>query len=293
LALELALSSSNEFSFLGRFKTTKSKVGYIDEENGVETLKERLSMLDNGRRLPIKDIAFLSFQGFNLMLSESRDQLQEFIKKNGINVVIVDTLRRIIKGDENDAAVFNDIFVRYLRPIIEETGCTFILQHHLRKGIGQKKSGDILDELRGSSEIANYADSVLICERNTKIGGQFTLYHAKSRRSKQQEPLILSFEVSEGQASIKLIGTANEIMAADEKCAHEIRKHIIQNSITQFKTKDILDSFSGNYSDSTIKRALRLLVEQKHLANTKKGFYELNQETKESMDNMGQTSLAI
>jgi hypothetical protein len=248
-----------------KFPTKKVSVLYLDEENGLETLKERLKMIAKGIGIEtssLDNLFLLSHEGFKIEANEQREKLRNFLEDHSPCVVIVDAFRRIINAKENDATEVSNIFTEYIRPIIQRYDSTWILVHHLRKGLKGTNSNDLMDELRGSSELVNYADCVLIFERNSRMPNRFILRQPKCRKAMEQPPIIIELSwLEDGSVVFNLIGNAEEILDSIDLCSRDVMVWLEESNTIEFKTKDALDNMRAKgYSESTIKRALSDLV---------------------------------
>ncbi|VVC03446.1 AAA domain protein [Candidatus Bilamarchaeum dharawalense] len=275
-ALHLALAIASGKPFLGKYPALLYPVLYLDEENGVNVLKERVMQIKQGMGLEgsVENLCFSSFAGFKISNAQAKLALETFIKQHGIKVIIVDTLRRIISSEENDAGEINSIFTNLIRPISSEYGVTWIFLHHLRKGMAGKVPTDLLDELRGSSELANYADGVIIFEKPPKTEARFNIVHGKCRNAQAQEARIVELKFEEKSVKFEVLGTAQAIVDAADECASTILRHLEVNSIEDFKTHEILEVMKAQqHSKATITRALAILDEQGKIVREKKGHY--------------------
>lgn len=151
LALLIAVCVAMGLPLFGKFATTPTQVLYVDEENGLATIKGRLRRICDGLDIKlgsIERLMIVSHEGIKVQREEVREWLRNLLKEKGRCIVIIDALRRVLSCEENDATEMNEVFTEIFRPIIEETGCSFVLLHHLRKGISEKFSVDLMDELR-------------------------------------------------------------------------------------------------------------------------------------------------
>ncbi|MEM2175683.1 MAG: AAA family ATPase, partial [Candidatus Micrarchaeia archaeon] len=276
-ALHLALAIASGSKAFGQFNTRKTFVLYIDEENGLEEIKRKVEMIKAGMGLSYKldNLAFLCFEGLKLDRSDAREKLKNFLEKYPNTVIVVDTFRRIISAEENDATEMNRVFTEYLRKFQEEYGATWILIHHLRKSPSSKKIDDILDELRGSSEITNVADSVIVFERPPRLDNRFILKHAKARRCKQVEPYIIELRWNDSEKSVvfECVGTAEEILDSVDLCMKAIMAWLEENGILEFATSDVKEEMKKSYSKATVERALATLLIQGKIVRIKRGHY--------------------
>lgn len=280
--LQMALSIASGSDFLGRFGTKKATVLYIDEENGKETLKERIEMLRAGMKLDkIDNIFFVSYESVKIEDGEWRDRLDKFLEEHGPCVVVIDSFRRVIRCDENDAREVSSIFTEIIRPMAEKYNATFILVHHLRKGMVGKHPDDLMDELRGSSEIANYAGVIITQDKIRNVDGKLIIRQLKCRGKKELPPYKINTSFSKYEARFSIEGEAEELVDASESCANAIKTWIKENELYgELRTSQIVEEMGkSGHTKPTIERALRLLKERGELVLVKRGVYRLKRES--------------
>src|SRR3989338_2132964 len=160
LCLNVAYNIANGTSFLGEFNSTKGAVLYLDRENSFPELKNRSRMIMKGLNMGGEggEVYFISESYIKIDNPSDIKKLEAIINDKQIKVLIVDVYRRVISFDENDAREVSKLFVDLLKPLCERTGISIILIHHERKG---ESSGDEMDMLRGSSDLANYVDGII------------------------------------------------------------------------------------------------------------------------------------
>jgi hypothetical protein len=280
-AMQLAIALASGKALFNKFETSKVSVLYIDEENGIETLKERISKIKRGMGITedLDNLGYVSFEGIKIERIEWKNMVKDFLSKHTPCVIIVDSFRRIISAEENDATEVNKVFTECFRPIAQEFDATWILIHHLRKGVSGRASDDIMDELRGSSELTNYADVVLIFERPQKTQTRFIFRQAKCRRAKEQPPYMIEMKWAEDNSSLEFetIGTAEEILDSIDVCSKRIMIWLEENNTIEFQTKDIKDTMKKEgFSTATTNRSLGVLVSQGKLLRPTRGHYLRN-----------------
>jgi hypothetical protein len=194
------------------------------------------------------------------------DELQDvkciinFIKNNGIKVLILDSFRRFFLGKENEADAINKIF-NTLKTIRKECGdITIITLHHAKKDNSDGHSQDIRDILRGSSDIVNSADSVIGVKRHIKES-KLLIEHIKNRSGEEIKGKILQIDNVDGGAYIWEIGDATEARekpGKSDECADKILNFIEEKQLRTFVKKDI-EEITNNYKRSSVYDALRKL----------------------------------
>ena len=110
LALEIAAALAAGRSVIGNPAREPLRVLYVDLENTPEDLRDRLSALGYGPA-DLGNLAYLSFP--NLPALDSPDGGRHLLAcalKHRADLVIIDTVSRVINGDENDADTFNALY---------------------------------------------------------------------------------------------------------------------------------------------------------------------------------------
>lgn len=267
-SLGAALAITRGEPFLGNFKTIQKKVVYIDAENGRSQIKKRLKMLTDAEQFPGLDFMFFP----SLKLDEGNEELHACLSASPGSVVIIDSFRRVLGVDENDASAVNGMLVGALRPLVEECKATFILLHHLRKGSGRGVQ-DHLDELRGSSELVNYADSVVLMERLRTNPNIVTVRHAKSRTGVEVPPFRLEVVSDEENFGFNYLGSFEDTDTKPELAGKAIENWVFENKKTEFQTSEAKEALKLEFTSKSISRALAWLVNGGRLTKPSRGKY--------------------
>jgi RecA-family ATPase len=278
LTLYLALCLCHEKPFLGWYKTKKSRVLIIDEENGFPLLKDRFNKILKGMGVTSNetDIRISSFGGLKLDNAKWLEKFKETLACFKPDVLIIDSFRRIVSFEENHSEQISQFFTDVIRPLLIEFNLTCILLHHTRKNVtGRMLSADDTDELRGSSDLANYVDVVLMLRRlRGKNNKRIILTQPKNRYGPEIKQKEIEVNWDEDAIQFNLLGDAQETLYADESCAEAIMQWITENGIKEFQTRDIVVSMrSEGFSERTTERALSLLVNRGELVKPRRGWY--------------------
>lgn len=277
-ALHLAIAISSGKLALEEFITEKVPVLFIDEENAIETLKERFEGLKKGMGIIEKlPVAFISYEGLKLDKADWRKKLKGLFDEHKFKAVFVDSFRRVISFNENEAGEVSNFFSDALKPFSKEYGTTWILLHHLRKGIVGRNPTDEMDEIRGSSDISNYADVVLILHKPRSVENRFILKQLKCRRAKEMPSKVVELKWNADSLSMICLGDAEESLYADELVATAIMKWVAEEQQPAFETSEIFEALkSEKFSQPSIYRALKLLQQQEKIRKVKRGKYEIS-----------------
>ena len=257
LSMAYAVASGNKF--LGEFSTRKGGVIYLDKENGVGIMKNRTAMIKRGLETEEKyQIGFICFSQIKLDNLGDLCAMENLIEKHKPTLLIVDTYRRSVKYDENDASKVSAFFVDTMRPLVEKYDLSVILIHHNRKSSGYSGSTDEMDELRGSSDLANYADIILKMERQ---GGNVILKQLKNRNAQEEKPIKIDcvFDSDSKYVTLNYSGEYTKQTKSD-KCVELLTIWITESKITQFKTADAKKiAFKEGIKESNFKYALDMM----------------------------------
>lgn len=137
---------------------------YVYAEGARKPTRERFDLLqvNFGRpHLNLDKFYVAHRQKLELEERDSVFQILDFIKENGVKLVVIDTLAKSMTGDENDAQSMGRV-VKGLESI-RSAGASVLLLHHTRKGDVSQRGGepDPDGDLRGSGALAGAYESHL------------------------------------------------------------------------------------------------------------------------------------
>jgi hypothetical protein len=155
---DLALAVASGQDWLGK-PTERMPVLVVDEENLLLLHQVRMPLLAAGRGLDVEKlpIYYCCYTGGDYLQDVWIGRLIADVKAHSIGLIIMETLRRVFTGKENDSDDIAALY-RQLRRVRDETGVTIFLTHHLPKHQPGSTS-------RGSGDIEAGADSVLLFRR--------------------------------------------------------------------------------------------------------------------------------
>ncbi len=210
LALDLAVSASRGLPWLGALPTRASRVLYLDEESSPQLLKRRLSRLLKGQEAPgAEALEFRVGAGVNFSDPLWLDSFAESLRRKPVDLVIVDSLVRSHRGEENSSTELAKIFGAVKRLISDHGISMLFLDHESKAAMGLAADGESKREpstrdLRGSNEKGAFCDSILLAKR---VGPQLALHHVKSRWSEAAEPFMVRvFDTPEGATLVRKEG---------------------------------------------------------------------------------------
>lgn len=175
--------------WLGMDLLRSGRVLYVDEENPDDVVHHRLHGL--GAKDELENLRYLHDQGIRLDLGHPSKLLDE-IKMWQPEIIVIDSLKRFHRKDENNASEMSAVFEDGIKPLKKVCGSTVIVLHHTTKG----DSNDSLTKARGSGDITAAPDSGVEV-RKTNDRGERCLKHFKGRRSGYNEPVYFHIEGDE------------------------------------------------------------------------------------------------
>lgn len=273
LTLVLALAVDQGRPFLGRFPATQGKVLIIDEENGDALLKHRLRKLLRGLGLPedgsTLGIEILTAEGVNLSDRAYVEALEQVIEVKRPDLVIIDALVRIHRGNENDAGEMAQVFA-HVKRWMGKYGCSFVFCHHRKKP--QMGMSDPSQLFRGSSEIRAFMDSQLDLRPVRGERGLVTVEHAKSRYIEPVPAFNLEIvDPAEGQTVVRYAGEPKNQTQEKLAGAGEFIRCLVADGEWHSR-EDILDQGGKvGHKRDTLDTARKLLVDAGEVVEQKHG----------------------
>lgn len=133
LTLEVAVAKA-----LGRpiFNTGEEEpidVVYIDMEMTRDDLKNRLEALGHGPETDLSRLHYFQLAGFSPFDTEAGGaELEWIVRRTGARFVVIDTMARVVQGEENDADTYRD-FYRHTGSKLKALGVTLLRLDHQGK----------------------------------------------------------------------------------------------------------------------------------------------------------------
>ena len=199
LTLWLCLQISQGKSVWGR-EIEPRTVLYFSLEDTLGRLQERLYQLVDAEEDPERLILQTESHGIGQGLEE---QIVSFIHTYlDINLIVIDTLQKVRKGDQNGSMYANDYKdIGALKELADKYGICILLVHHLRK----QSSSDPYDQISGSTGIMGVADTTWLMHRQRMSKQRIFLYtitpynyrnQTKPKRERRLGTVIILFKFS-------------------------------------------------------------------------------------------------
>lgn len=222
MLLDAAIEHACGGKWLGQFATAQGRVLYLDEESSPALLRHRLTKLLAAKGLSAEqlDLHVAVGQGLSFSNPASVGRLRQLLEKLRPALVVVDSLIRVHRAEENSASEMAQVF-KAVKDLIREFGCTFLFADHQRKPGYFGASLDLL--LRGSSEKAAFVDTLLSLQRKE---GTLIVEHSKSRYAEPVPAFVVRIEdMGAGATAVLYGGEAEQIkQAARQEAAREFLK---------------------------------------------------------------------
>ena len=190
MILDVAIECARGGTWLGKFPVKRMKSLLIDEESSAGLLRKRTNKLLGAKQLKGQDldIHFCVGQGLCFNDPASVGRLRCLLDSLRPGLVIIDSLIRVHKAEENSASEMSQVFA-VVKGLIREFDCTFLFTDHQRKPGHFGISQDLL--LRGSSEKAAFVDTLLSLH---KKDDSLIIEHSKSRYDEAVAAFVVRIE---------------------------------------------------------------------------------------------------
>lgn len=162
LMLDIAASLSTGRPVLGNRKRKPERVLYVDLENSQDDIADRLRDMDY-RPEQLENLRYLSFPTLPTLDSEAGGrELAELAELHDAALVIIDTLSRVVRGDENSADTYRNLYRYALAPLKSQRRAVVRLDHTGKDGAAGA---------RGSSAKNDDVDAVWLLSQQVEKGG--------------------------------------------------------------------------------------------------------------------------
>lgn len=158
--LELAMAIASGGTWLG-LGCTRGRVLYVNMELARESCLNRLHAMQECIGLSQQaaaNILIWNLRGTQTTMSNLTPKLLWRLRKDPVDVVILDPIYKLMTGNENDMDTANR-FLGHIDRICKELGCAVIYCHHHSKGAQGAKAAQ--DRASGSGVYARSADALL------------------------------------------------------------------------------------------------------------------------------------
>jgi archaellum biogenesis ATPase FlaH len=258
LTLYLATCIASSHKFLDHFPVEQGGVLIISKEDPERLIQKRMRYFTDEGSLPIH---FSTDIDLFLDSDTYIEQLGTFIKTNSIKVIVIDSFRRIFRGEENSSMVISGVHNRFKALLKYDTTIVFI--HHLSKeGVFKR---EVTDKLRGSSDILAMLDSLLTLER--KEDDLIKVSQDVLRTDKPHESFLIRFPDFIEFNDFQFAGVVEEQKEKIDLAKQDIMELLQKGQeLNQTAIIERLHAEGKIYSSTTVKNALEELVESNKVA---------------------------
>lgn len=274
--LHMAYCISEGKKIFSIFDSIKSKVLYLNEENAWNVFKPLITKIRKGSidMEGSSNMFFSTFQDLRLDTQMGVKKLENVIEKQKIEVIVLDSLKRFIGFEENNADKVNEFYINVLKPLMVKYKISIILLHHTKKDVvGANK----LDMLRGSSDFVNICDSIIFYKR--KIGeNKFEIEQIKNRAKFESPKLNVRIISDDNKYEFICTTPAEKYDKEVEQmdCERRVIDYLRKTpSLKVFKPSEIAKNID-DYGETRVKAAIGELVTQTILIRVRYGEYEIN-----------------
>jgi len=289
LTTVMGMCSVYEKKFLDKFATKKSVWLYFDQDNPLIMTKDRNKKILTGLNIDAPDeFKYICQNGVKLDNEEHMNILEETINFYKPSVVVLDSLGKfLLKADENSSLDISNIFSN-LRILSMKYRTSFLIIHHLRKSAKGSKDEDNDEKVRGSTDIVNSADCLLMVSRKEKTSPYIQVRQEKNRYGKEIEPFTIFLKQNPKTNAIIFEIAPNSALEQDieSKAANQILSWLTTERTWSppadkiFKTAEVIERFESVFNTNTernrkiIQGALSKLVVMERIQRSAKGYYK-------------------
>lgn len=216
VALDLMFALALKRPFLGQHPSfqLRQRVLYLDEENSQRLVRYRIGRIVDGLDLGMRDIdpaaCFADYAVENNICLDDESSL-ELLKRKIEHLrpdwVIVDSLVRVHRRDENSNADMSALIGGIIKPMVRAVGAGAIIIHHLAKPSKERPAGSIAHRIRGASDIMGVADQVWGLG---KVDDVLQLSHIKCRMGPESDPITAEISDVNGGNGVQIVAHRKE-----------------------------------------------------------------------------------
>jgi RecA-family ATPase len=191
LTLQVAISVASGKPLFKRLPVEKGRAVVFSAEGGKDLVRSRAVALCRALDVDIRALDLEVIDVPSLQLDRERDiDILADVAATRPALLVLDPLRELHAGDENDAAAIAKLLLP-LRLLQREFGCAVMLVHHMAK-VGADSGGRRLGQrLRGSSALHGAVDSAIYLEPKGEGPAKRVKLTAEHRAALEPEPMTL------------------------------------------------------------------------------------------------------
>lgn len=251
----------------GMYKVNPTNVLIINTDDSLSLTKDRMIRIGFDENSKNK-VYIWTKQDFKIVGDGNKlilDSLSKFVKEKNVGLVVIDTLRKIHDGDENDSKEMSGVMTT-LKQFAEEHNCAFIIVHHKRKSTGNYSGGNVQSS---SGSIAIIANIFLSLHLKRSADGKIKVTREKGKSTKNISPFYVSFQDDKNKESLfELVDKPTEKISIEE-IKEEIKKcydEVPEPKLTKDKfIKTFTEDVNINISKNSANTAFEELKKEKYI----------------------------
>ena len=265
LCLHLAISVASGTKFLGEFDVQQGAALLVTKEDPMRLIKERVQGFW-GEKTDLDSLPVRICTENNLYFDTDSwlPAIKKEVEEREVKLVIIDSFRRIFKGEENSSQVVSEVHSRLKE--IQKMGTTIVFVHHHGKEGFFKR--DNPDKLRGSSDILAMLDSLLVVDKLDV--DRLKITQAALRSDKASAPFDAKFDSYITPWRYEFLGYSDEDKEKIEEAKKDICEALKHGEKYQSELIDAIVE-TQKYGRTTIKNALSELEEEKLIMRKTEG----------------------
>jgi len=255
---------------------------FFDEEMSEWALRRRIKQLSLGFDPPLPEdlpLKLVNRSGTRFPNRECAHQILREVAdcEFAPDVIILETLRRFMVGDENQARDVGEFWAR-TSPLIED-GRTLVVSHHMKKRSFQGNEST-RDRAIGSTDIMAAVDSAFSLNRQ-KGDTSIRVVHEKSRADEAIKPFAFRLHSTKDPESISLQWVGNDSSFIQESNPQEhildqLEQWLSDRSGETIQSSEVIAWFGEkDIPERTAQRMWAGYRKAHHLTSSKQGFYDI------------------
>jgi RecA-family ATPase len=278
LALLLSLHLAAGRNFLGRTIPRPFKVLYVDFENDLGDIRDRVEKQKVGMKLTSQEVDLLK-QNWHLAIGSrpddplydtrldkenNMDSLMEKVEQINPEVLFIDNLGRVTKGDvefPQEAKILYANLSRLRKQSRLLAQGVIVLLHHVTKPSDSSAASlftdprGFLGRVRGTGRLVDFCESRLAMAEENIGGGTYKILHGIIRNAKSR-PLVMNFN----QETLSFEEHGNSGFRVQQVFANKPKKLEIYLSLPEEFTWTEAEALLGDVNAGTLSETLGLAV---------------------------------
>jgi len=266
LYLYLIYCIVNNKLVFGKFKVNPTNVLIINTDDSLSLTKDRMMQIGFNKNSE-KKVFIWTRQEFKISDHEKETTLgvlSSIVQREKIELIVLDTLRQIHDGDENDSKEMSNVMTT-LKQFAEKHNCAVVIVHHNRKSPGGF-SGNVQSASGSIAIMANIFSSLHL---KRSADGKIKITREKGKSTKNIRPFYVSFQDDKNKELLfELVDKPTEKISIEEikekikKCYEEVPEpELTKDKFIKTFTEDV----NINISKNSVNAAFEELKKEKYI----------------------------